>query len=100
MKIRAKGTKDGKKLSVEIESRESGDFSFLFNGKRDSRLQIDIEVLMLGSVKMGGTYFPETDEEKLYAIMSGYFFDRAPDELYEEGIKFGMEAETEEGVVY
>lgn len=100
MKIKAIGIREGKKMTVEIVDRGEDDYSVTFNGKKDARLNVEIDVTLLGPVKTGGTYYPTTLCEKLCAIMEGYFFDRGPDELYAEGITFHMPEETEEGVVY
>lgn len=86
MEIKATGTKNGERLTVTITKQESG-FDFLFNGAHDLNLQQEIESRVQDGVTIGGTYYPKTEEFKLYAAVSGFFFDRVPDYLDAHGIK-------------
>lgn len=99
IKIMATGIKDGKSMTVEIESKYPDVYFFLFNGERNAVYEIEMDILLMyGDVFLGGTYIPESNDTKLYAIMQGYFFDRRPDSLVVEGEI--EEMPSEEGVIY
>lgn len=84
MKITAKGKYNGAEMTVEV-TEEGGRLQYLFNGRRNPALQYAIEDQMDG-VPIGGTYYPETAELQVYAVLSGYFFDANPD-ITAEGIE-------------
>lgn len=78
--IKATGYKRGERLTVEIK-QDGQHFEYLFNGKPDYDLQMEIELLCAKGVPIGGTFYPETEEMKRVAVLSGWFFDRRPEVL-------------------
>lgn len=100
--IRAIGKRSGKKVTVEC-AKQNGEWRFMFDGKRDYSLEVEIEDLRMNPRPIMATYWPECDALKIAAVLP-YFFDRGGVEQIEvddpEAKKELGTVESEEGVVY
>ena len=92
--IYAKGTKNGQPLELTAEKKR-GEWYFYFNGKLDAKLESELLQKMETPHPFGGMRAPKNEEERLAAVLEGYFFDRAPDEVV---LPFSL-PESEEGEV-
>ena len=91
--IKAKGVRNGKQLEVVYDNGK-----FTYNGKRDFRLDKDMEYELSLCHAMGGTYFPKRNEMRnIYNVMQNHFFDYNADVETDEEIE---PLEHEEGRIY
>lgn len=96
--IKATGKKSGKDLAIVCEV--DGDVpGFTFNGRKDNNLEIEI-LLQIGSVAIGGTYWPQTVPLQIVAVLRSGFFDMDPDIIVEGDLEEIPEPAEEKGAIY
>ena len=91
--ITAKGLKNGEKLTVKYDGN-----MFLFNGKENDAMLLELESQLKLKPAIFGTYHAEDSYEKLniIGVLRERFFDGWPEIVSDEE----FDSEWEEGVVY
>lgn len=92
--IKAKGTKDGKKIVITYN-----DDKILFDGKKNIVYELEMKFELLQRHVFGGTYYPESDTEPLNIInvLENYFFDNTAVEIESDE---NYELPYEDGIIY
>lgn len=74
--LRAKGTKDGRDVSVVCKCQDGKKPAFLFNGKKDEFYEYLISFDLKERHLTCGTYCPKKDDaQNVYNVLKNYFFD-------------------------
>ena len=96
--LRAKGTKDGRAVSVMCECQDGKKPEFLFNGEKSWYYELLLSEKLKEQNPIAGTYFPKEDEPlNIYNVLEYFFFDKQtkvavegnmPTLPYEEGVVY------------